>query len=245
MLNLKYNYEKLSRTTEEGQRLYKTPDGNKLPSVTTVLTATQPAKKVQALKEWRDRVGHEKAATITTQAANRGTKMHTYLENFITDGVLADRPSNPFHHTSHIMAETVIQEGLSKVNEVWGVEIGLFMPQMYAGTADGAGVHLGDETIFDYKQTNRPKKESQVEDYYLQLAAYALAHNEIHGTKIRKGVILMCAKPKTDTDGFLILNEDGTVKEKPYYQEFIIEGKEFDHWAQQWWLRLEQYYSLR
>lgn len=237
LLNQRYDYTPIKRTSVDGKRLYTTPDGNRVPSVTTVLTATQPEKKRQILKEWRERVGHEKAQAITTQAANRGTKLHTYLENFVKSNQFPERPANPFHHTSYVMADTVIREGLSKVNEVWGCEIPLYMPQMYAGTADSAGLHLGSEAILDYKQTNRPKREDQIEDYKLQLVAYAAAHNSVYGTNIRKGVILMAVKPKTDTDGFLV-----TPDVKPQYQEFVIEGIEFDEWTNRWWGRLEQYY---
>jgi len=235
MLNPKYNYEKLSRTNEEGQRLYKTPDGNKLPSVTTVLTATQPAKKVQALKEWRDRVGHERAATITNQAANRGTRVHSLLEDYVNNGELRPRGSNPFSWVSHSMAELIVQEGLKNFSEFWGTEVSLYFPKLYAGTADGVGVHLGAEAIFDYKQTNKEKKEEWVDDYKIQTVFYATAHNEVHGTNIKKGVILMAVKPKTDVNGIMI--------EEPRYQEFIVEGSEWLKYENLMWSRLEQYYS--
>ena len=117
---------------------------------------------------------------------------------------------------------------ISKVSEIWGVEIPLYFPSLYAGTTDGVGIHLGEESILDYKQTNKPKKQEWIEDYYLQLTAYALAHNEVYGTNIRKGVVLMCVKP----------GDDGI----PVYQEFVLESKDFDYWSDQWWHRLELYY---
>jgi genome maintenance exonuclease 1 len=126
------------------------------------------------------------------------------------------------------MAQCVIDQGLSNVSEIWGVEIPLYFPSLYAGTTDGVGIHLGEESILDYKQTNRPKKQEWIEDYYLQLTAYALAHNEVYGTNIRKGVVLMCVKP----------GDDGI----PVYQEFVLESKDFDYWSDQWWHRLELYY---
>ena len=236
MYNPKFDYKPLSRVTEDGHRLYATPDGKRLPSVTTVLDRTKPEEKKQALNEWRKRVGVENAQKITTEAANRGTRMHTYLEDYIKQGQLRDRGSNPFGWASHAMAQTVIEDGLKNVNEIWGVEIPLYFPSLYAGTTDGCGLHLNEESILDYKQTNKPKREEWIEDYYLQLTAYALAHNEVYGTNIRKGVVLMCVKPPVD--------DMGNPLARPVYQEFVLQPERFDYWADQWWRRLEQYYLL-
>jgi hypothetical protein len=232
--NPKFDYQPLSRTSEDGKRLYLTPDGKKLPSVTTILEKTKPEEKKQALQQWRNRVGHAKAQAITTEAANRGTRMHTYLEHYVKTGELKDRGTNPYSWASHVMAETVINTGLKNVTEFWGVEIPLYFPKLYAGTTDGAGIHLTNEAILDYKQTNKPKREEWIEDYKLQLVAYALAHNEVYGTNIRKGVVLMCVKPECDTMGNPIT--------QPQYQEFVLKQEDFDYWEQQWWKRLELYY---
>lgn len=224
----------MSRTNEQGQRLYLSPDGKKLPSVTTILDRTKPEESRRALNEWKARVGQERAQQITTEAANRGTRMHTYLEHYVKNGIIAPAGSNPFGWASHVMAQTVIDKGLCNVSEFWGVEIPLYFPNLYAGTSDGAGIHLGEEAILDYKQTNRPKKREWIDDYFLQLVAYALAHNEVHGTRIRKGVVLMCVKPEVD-------NQFNIIK-PPEYQEFVLTAQDFDHWEQQWWKRLELYY---
>lgn len=232
--NPKFDYQPLNRVSEDGKRLYATPDGKKLPSVTTILDRTKPAEKKAALEQWRRNVGHARAQQITTEAANRGTRMHSYLEHYVKTGEMKDRGSNPFSWASHAMAETVIEHGLKNVNEFWGVEIPLYFPSLYAGTTDGAGIHLGDESILDYKQTNKPKKREWIEDYFLQLVAYALAHNEVYGTNIRKGVVLMCVKPEVTNDEVII--------GRPEYQEFVLESKDFDYWADQWWRRLELYY---
>jgi hypothetical protein len=234
LYNPKFDYHTLSRTNEEGRRLYVAPDGRKLPSVTTILDRTKPEESRQALQEWKKRVGHDKAQQITTEAANRGTRMHSYLERYIKEGTLPERGSNPYSWASHAMAQTVIAQGLQHVNEFWGVEIPLYFPKLYAGTTDGAGIHVGAESILDYKQTNRPKREEWISDYKLQLVAYALAHNEVYGTKIRKGVVLMCVKPEIDVQG--------NVLTEPQYQEFVLSPEDFDHWEQQWWKRLELYY---
>jgi genome maintenance exonuclease 1 len=236
MYNPKFNYQKLSRTTgEDGKRLYTTPDSKRVPSVTTILSATQPQEKREALQNWRKRVGVHQAQQITTEAANRGTRMHSYLEKYVEEGVMPARGSNPFSFASHAMAKTIIEDGLKNVDEFWGIEVPLYFPKLYAGTTDGCGIHLGDESIMDYKQTNKPKRVEWIEDYYLQLVAYALAHNEVWGTKIRKGVVMMCVKPEVDA----VTWEPVT---RPVYQEFILTSDMFDHWEQEWWKRLELYY---
>ena len=236
MYNPKFNYHELSRTTDEGKRLYSCPDGSRVPSVTTILDKTKPEEKKAALNEWRKRVGVENAQKITTEAANRGTRMHTYLEHYVKEGELKDRGSNPFGWASHAMAQTVIEDGLVNVNEFWGVEIPLYFPKLYAGTTDCVGIHQQDQSILDFKQTNKPKKAEWIEDYYLQLTAYALAHNEVYGTDIRKGVVLMCVKPPVDAMGNPLA--------RPVYQEFILKPEDFSYWEDAWWRRLEQYYLL-
>ena len=236
MYNPKFEYKLIPRVTIDGKRFYETPDGNKLPSVTTILDKTKSQEKIQALNNWRKRVGVEKAQEITTEAANRGTRMHTYLEQYVKDGMIKERGSNPFSWPSHAMAQVVIDQGLRTVNEFWGIEVPLYFPGIYAGTTDGAGMHLNQESILDYKQTNRPKKREWIDDYFVQLCAYAEAHNEVYGTKIRKGVILMCVKPEIDHNNSII--------KPPEYQEFVLEGSEYDRYRDQWWRKVEQYYLL-
>ena len=184
--------------------------------------------------EWRRNVGEKRAQEITTAAANRGTRMHTYLEKYVKEGVVPDRASNPFSWASHAMAHEVVRHGLVNVDEFWGVEVPLYFPGVYAGTTDCVGVHRSDQSILDFKQSNKPKKREWIEDYFLQLCAYAEAHNELHGTSIRKGVILMCVQPK--------MNDKFDIIEPPQYQEFILEGVEFDRYRDLWWRRLEEYY---
>ena len=235
LYNPKFDYQPLNRVTEDGSRLYDTP-GGKLPSVTTVLERTKPEEKKQALQEWRRRVGPAQAQAITTEAANRGTRMHTYLEHYVKTGELREQGSNPFGWASHAMAHVVVEKGLKNVNEFWGIEVPLYFPGIYAGTTDGAGIHLNEEAILDYKQSNKPKRREWIEDYFVQLCAYAEAHNEVHGTRIRKGVILMCVKPDVD--------EQFNIIKPPEYQEFVLEGAEFDRYRDLWWRRVEQFYLL-
>jgi len=225
LYNQKFQYHSLSRESINGQRLYATPDGQRLPSVTTILDKTKPPEKVEALNQWRRRVGAEKAQQITTEAANRGTRMHTYLEHYVKQGELKDRGSNPFSWPSHAMANVVVFEGLANnVNEFWGVEVPVYYSGLYAGTTDCIGLWKGKPAILDFKQTNKPKKREWIDDYFIQLAAYANAHNNTHGTDIETGVILMCSADNQ-------------------YQEFVIESDEFAVWTQKWFDRVEQYYK--
>lgn len=219
----KFNYLTIPREEIEGQRRYATPDGQKLPSVTTVLDATKPEEAKQALAQWRARVGHQRAKEITTEAASRGTRMHKYLEDYVLSGELRSPGGNPHSIQSHQMASTIITKGLSNCSEFWGSEVNLYFPGVYAGTTDLVGVHKGAPAILDFKQTNKPKKTEWIQDYFLQLAAYATAHNEVYGTEINKGVILMCSAS----------NE---------YQEWAVEGAEFQQWVGRWFSRLEEYY---
>jgi hypothetical protein len=230
----KFQYVPLSRQNIDGSRRYATPDGLKLPSVTTILGATQTEESKQALREWKQRVGVEKAQAITTEAANRGTRMHSYLEHYVKNGEIQPKASNPYSWPSHAMAQEVIDKGLINVNEFWGVEIPLYFPKVYAGTTDCCGIHRGDEAIIDFKQSNKVKKREWIDDYFLQLCAYSEAHNEIHGTKIKKGVIMMSVKPDLDKDGLMI--------GKPQYIEFILEGSEYEKYKTLWWKRVEEYY---
>ena len=220
----KYIYQPMQRVEVDGKRRYLTPDGEKLPSVTTVLDATKSEESKQALQNWRKRVGTVQAQAITTEAAGRGTRMHKWLENYVKNGETGDPGSNPYSIQSHSMAQSIIKQGLVNCTEFWGTEVPLYFPKVYAGTTDLCGIHDGSEAIMDHKQTNKPKKREWIDDYFVQLAAYANAHNEVHGTKIRKGVIFMC-----DPNSI--------------YQEFIIEGAEFDKYTNMWFNKLEQYYT--
>ena len=224
MITEKYDYYNLKKENINGSRKYITPDGHALPSVTTILSATQPEEKKKALQELRKRVGYQKAQEITTEAAGRGTRMHKWLETYVLTDDRGTPGSNPYSIQSHKMAQTIIDKGLINCDEFWGTEISLYFPEIYAGTTDLVGLHDGQEAIMDHKQTNKPKKREWIDDYFIQMTAYADAHNALYGTNIQKGVIFMCSKD----------NE---------YQEFIVEGQEFDKYHQMWLSKLEQYYS--
>lgn len=235
MINNKFDYSPLNRETVDGKRHYCLPDGSKVPSVTTILDRTKPEEKKLALANWKKRVGEQKAQEIVTEAASRGTRMHSYLEYYIKNDDIKDLPSNPYAQPSWYMAAEVILKGLANVDEFWGVEVPLYYSGLYAGTTDCIGLWKGKPAILDFKQTNKPKKREWIEDYFLQLAAYSSAHNSMHGTDIKTGVILMCVQPKLLPDGSY---------DVPEYQEFEVDEHEFDHWNTQWMRRVEQYYGL-
>ena len=220
----RFNYIPMNRQSIDGRRHYCTPTGEKLPSVTTILSATMPQEKIDGLNNWRNAIGHEKAQTITTEAAGVGTTMHKMLEEH-TLGLAKPPGTNLVQKIAHPMAQVIIEQGLSNLSECWGTEIPLYFPGLYAGSTDGCGVWKGNEAIYDFKQTNKKKKDEYVTDYFLQLCAYAAAHNAVHGTNIRTGVILMCSRACE-------------------YQEWVIEGEVFDYWLDQWWNRVERYYSV-
>ena len=235
MITQRYNYHNISRVTLDGKRHYALPNGEKVPSVTTILDRTKPLEARQKLQEWKDRVGHDRAQTIVTEAANRGTRMHAYLETYIKSEEMMQFPTNPYAHPSWFMAAQVILEGLKNVDEFWGTEVPVYYSGLYAGTTDCVGVWKGRPAIIDFKQSNRPKKREWIGDYFLQLAAYAAAHNDTHGTDINTGVILMAVQPKQLADG---------TYETPKYLEFVVEADEFAYWHDEWLKRVELYYLM-
>ena len=217
----KYDYKPIEKKSIEGKRKYLTPDGNAVASVTTVLDATKDKTHLIA---WRKRVGEKKAQEITTEAAGVGTRMHKYLEDYVETGEWPTPGSNPYAQQAHKMAEQIRENALAHVDEIWGSEVQLYVPQMYAGTTDLVGQYKGQPAIMDFKQSNKPKKEEWIVDYFLQLVAYAEAHNEMFGTNIREGHVFICCRDLT-------------------YQQFDIWPDEYDDWRNEWYNRLIQYYE--
>ena len=129
MITQRYDYTPISRTTVDGKRHYCLPDGAKVPSVTTILDRTKSEESKQVLANWKKRVGEKQAQEITTEAANRGTRMHGYLEMYIQQDELKPLPPNPYAHPSWFMAAEVILKGLTNVEEFWGCEV----PVYYSG----------------------------------------------------------------------------------------------------------------
>ena len=217
----KFQYKNLKRTTVEGKRFYVGEDGNPVPSVTTILSAT---KDMTALNEWKRRVGKAEAQRIVTESANLGTVTHSHLENYITG---TPRPSggNVVYQEAKKLSDIIIEKGLSDVDEVWGIEQGLCFPNLYAGTADMICTYKGQPVIGDFKTSRKVKKKEWIEDYFIQCAAYALAHNEVYGTDIQAGLIF-------------IVSHSGE------YQQFLVEKAEIRKYNEMWLDKVEQYYKI-
>ena len=222
--NKLYQYPASSRSLIHGSRHYDVGQ-QKLPSVTTILAATQPIEKQRSLEAWKARVGSEQADRIKNQAATRGTAMHKYLEEWLEGRNYLDLTIPG--EEARIMAQKVIEEGLhEKLHEVWGSEVTVYYPDLYAGATDVVGIYEGKQSIVDFKQSNKPKRREWIEDYFMQLAAYATAHNHVYGTNINQGVNLICTK-----DGL--------------FQRFTIEGREFQKYCWDWLRRVDQYYEQK
>ena len=218
----KFSYPEIVRDDDSTDiRLYKTPDGSSVPSVTSILSKT---KDMKHLNEWASRIGEEEAKRIRNEAASIGTKMHNYLECYILDRKY-NADYNPRTTQAISMAEVIIEEGLRHVDEVWGSEVQLYYKDQYAGTTDIVGLYKGIPHIIDFKQTNRPKKDEWITDYYLQLCAYAHAHNEVTGTDINSGVVLMCSRDLT-------------------FQKFEMNEIQFQKYSYMWFNRVKEYRKL-
>ena len=216
----KYSYGKYEQINGHGPRTYDV-DGNRLPSVTTVLGAT---KDKSFLYKWQARVGKEEAERIKTTSASRGTSMHKYLENYVLDKGYEDMTE--MGQLAKSMAQKVIDIGLAPVDGYFGSEVTLYYPGLYAGSTDLVGLHNGQESIIDFKQSNRPKRVDWIEDYFMQIAAYAMAHDYVHGSNIQQGVIMICTPDL-------------------YYQEFKVEGLQLRSWKHKFLKKLDEYFKLK
>ena len=222
MLVEKFEYPALKRVTaKNGQRQYTGDDNQPVPSVTTVLSDTGDKT---ALINWRKRVGDAEANRVSKEAAGLGTKVHNALEKYVLEEEYDIKGNNHISIMAKNMLDEMIDKGLSQVNEIWGVEVALIAKGLYAGTSDAVGMFNGVESIIDFKTAKKIKKREWIEDYFMQGCAYALAHNEMFESKIKKVVILM-------------------VDRESNFAEFIIKDNEFDHYCDKWANRLADYYN--
>jgi len=220
--NKQFDYPESIRSLINDERHYDIGQ-EKLPSVTTILQATQSDEKKKVLEDWKNRVGADNAENIKNEAANRGSIMHRIIEGHLMGQRHADLSDQGI--LAGTMAQTIIDEGLEgSMNEIWGTEITLYYPKLYAGASDLAGIYEGRESIMDFKQSNKPKQKAWITDYFLQLAAYATAHNQVYGTRIQSGTILMCTKDN-------------------YFQKFTVQGAEFQRFMWDWLRRVDLYYN--
>ena len=209
------------RSLIDGKRHYDVGK-EKLPSVTTILSATQSDEKKKSLSDWRARMGPQYADRVKDLAAMRGTAMHRYLEAFIDGSGHKDLTS--IGREAEGMAKRIIESGLGELDEVWGQEVTLYYPGLYAGATDIVGVYEGKPAIIDFKQTNKPKKREWISDYFEQLGAYCMAHNYVYGTTIQSGIILMCSKDLL-------------------FQKFEVSGREFVRHQHDFLRKIDQYYQ--
>ena len=221
--NKLYNYPPSTRSTTDGLRTYDV--GNeKLPSVTTILGATQSTEKQESLARWKASVGEEQATRIKEQAAARGTNMHKHLEAHVIGAGHLDL--TPEGKIAKDMSGTIINKGFNDLQEIWGSEVVVYYPGLYAGATDVVGVYDYEDSIIDFKQSNKPKRKEWIDDYFMQLGAYAMAHNYVHRTEITQGVILMCTPDN-------------------YFQKFQVKGKEFIKYQHQFLERVNKYYEQK
>jgi len=218
--NSKYTYVDGTRIEDQGTRLYDV-NGSRLPSVTTILGATKDQK---FLKEWKAKVGEQEAERIKNLSSRRGTSMHKFLEHYVQGTGYDDLTE--LGQKAKTMAEKVIDVGLTPVEEIYGSEVTLYYPGLYAGSTDLVCVHNGKDSIVDFKQANRPKREEWIQDYFMQIAAYAMAHDYVHNSKIEQGIIMVCTPDL-------------------YYQEFIVSGAELRQWKHKFLKRLDMYHDLK
>ena len=217
----KYKYSNYTRNDNDGPRTYNVGK-LKIPSVTTIISATQSANKKAGLDRWREKVGYKTAQDITQQAALRGTEMHYVLEQYIAGkGYLNLSESGELARS---MAHEIVKN-LELFKTVWGNEVNLAYKDRWAGSTDCVGLYDEKPTIIDFKQSNKPKREEYVEDYYYQIAAYSLAHQEQYGP-IDQGLICVCTK-----DGL--------------YQEFKMDARKLDEYENKWLERVERFEKLR
>jgi len=219
--NKRFIYPASSRSLIKDERHYELGT-EKLPSVTTILAATQSEEKRAGLEAWKNRVGEVEATRTKDQAAERGTAMHRILESYILGQNHLDLTD--IGQNAHTMAQQIIDNGLKDLTEIWGSEVTIHYPGLYAGATDLAGIFNGSESIIDFKQSNKPKRKEWITDYFLQLGAYAMGHNTVYGTKIDRGVVLMCTKDNL-------------------FQRFEVEGQEFVNYQHDFLRRVDQYYK--
>jgi len=217
-LNNKFKYISGTQITDQGSRTYDI-NGSRLPSVTTILSAT---KNQQFLKDWKAKVGETEAERIKNLSSKRGTAMHKFLEHYVQGTGYDDLTG--LGQEAKAMAQKIIDEGLLPVEEYYGSEVTLYYPGLYAGSTDLVCNHNGMDTIIDFKQANRPKKLEWIDDYFLQIAAYCMAHDQVYQSQIKQGIIMVCTPDL-------------------YYQEFKFQDAELRSWKHKFLKRLDMYHE--
>ena len=216
----KFDYPKLQRVDTDIGRHYLDSNNNHVPSVTTVLSGTSQSKV--GIDQWRQRVGDIEADRVIKQSTDIGTAVHESIEKYLNDEEWDFFGADPDQMMAKNITCKFISDGLLGISEVWGLEVGLILDNLYAGTADCIGEINGIPSIIDFKTAKKIKRREWIEDYFLQGCAYANAHNVMFDTNIKQVVILMI-------DRDLI------------FKEFTVKGHEFESFTNKWKQKIIQF----
>ena len=217
MITKTFEYPVLKRVEIDSARYYLDSLGNPVPSVTTVLSKT--SNKSDGIDQWRARVGNEEAERIIKLSTDIGSAVHEAIENYLNNTLWDQFEDSLDQKIAKRISQKFIKDGLNDISEIWGLEVGLILDNLYAGTADCVGIYKDKESIIDFKTAKKIKKREWIEDYFLQCCAYANAHNVMFNTKIEQLVILM-------VDRDLI------------FKEFLVKPIEFKTLTGKWKSRL-------
>ena len=192
----------------DGVRLYETPEGNKYPSITTILSV----RNKKGLMEWRKKVGNEVANYVSGKAARRGTAVHHMCEDYLNN-VYTNYPTDWEKHKKNFLPYCLFtqlkDQVLSNIDNIYAQEAGLYSDKYkVAGRVDCIAEYKGTLSIIDFKTSTKERTDDWNENYYIQGSAYAEMFGERTGNSINQVVIL-------------VVTEDGTV------QEFIKEKYDY------------------
>ena len=222
LIETNFKYPNLKRVENKLGRFYIGSKGVEVPSVTTVLSSTSDKSGID---EWKRRVGLEEAERILKESTTIGTNVHNALENYLQDKNWNINDDGSYiSKTSISILNCFIDNLINDIDEVWGLEVGLILDGLYAGTADCIGKFNGQESLIDFKTAKKVKPKEWIEDYFLQCSAYANAHNVMFGTNIEQIVILMADR-----------NQE--------FKKYIASGREFNHYTNKWKQKLIKFYN--
>jgi hypothetical protein len=179
---------KLNRISVDGKRFYQSPNGTKLPSVTTFLSHF----KTDSIQKWRNRVGHDEANKISGRASRRGTKFHSLMESYVSN-----KNPNEFLYTDDVMPDmrqsfVDMVPVLDRIDNIHYVEAYLYSELIgLAGQTDLIAEFDGVPSIIDFKTSLKLKREEWIQDYFLQTTSYSLLYEDMTGIKAKQLVILI------------------------------------------------------
>lgn len=220
------NLNPLTRFTDKltGKRFYNSPNGP-LPSVTTILSSTQPKEKRESLENWRKAIGENKAAAITKLSTDVGTLAHTHIQA-LAIGEPGVTGNHPLRQQARDIGEShYYNQWLPNVTEIFGIETDLYYEGLYAGACDAIVTYQGELAIYDIKTSRKTRSEEHIADYLLQISAYCLAFESLTGVEVNHGVIALTTHQCTN-------------------QTWLMDGDLMKESKRKWIDRVEQYYSM-